>query len=299
MVGLGVPEYPVTAAAAWGNTLSGLPTIDRVVRGLVPGHVRQWQNIAPDIEQLALDHHYISIHLGGPKILTRRGDGGAQIADAAEGSHSIVPAGSAYRWETRGPINFMHIYIAPNTLAQVIAHAFDRDPSRIALAPALGCDDRLVASLGAALCDELGHENPQQAYIDDLMHLIICRTLRLHSNARGGLMPAQHALPPYRLRRAIDFMEENIARQIGVTEIADASGISLFHFSRSFRAATGKSPYSYLLNRRIEMAKARLLSGDDCVKTVAAECGFANSKQLSRMFKREAGLSPTTFRRRR
>lgn len=289
----------LTPAAAWGDTLHGRPVVDRVVRGLVPGHVRLWRDIAPDIDQSALDHHYISFHLGGGKSMTRRGDGCAQSVDAVLGSHSVVPAGAAYLWETRGPINFMHVYIAPRTLSDVVAHAFDRDPAHVALTPALGHDDRLIASLGMALCDELLHEQPQQAYIDDLMHLLVCRALRLHSNARDGLSPAQHALPPYRLRQALKFMEANLSRPIGVTEIAGAAGISLFHFSRSFREATGSSPYAHLLHRRIECAKTKLLFGNEPVATVAAACGFASAKQFSRMFARETGVSPATFRRRR
>lgn len=294
-----MPEQALISASTWGDTLPGRPVVDRVVRGLVPGLVRQWQDIAPDIEQVALDHHYLSIHLGGGKSMTRRGDGGAESVDAVAGSHSIVPAGAAYRWETRGPINFMHIYLEPRTLAHVVAHAFDRDPAHVALDPALGHDDRLIASLGTALFDELVHEQPQQAYVDDLMHLLICRALRLHSNARGDLAGAQHALPPYRLRRAIDFMEANLSRSIGVTEIAGAAGVSLFHFSRAFREATGRSPYAWLLHRRIECAKTRLLFGDEPVAAVAAGCGFASAKQFSRMFARDAGVSPATFRRRR
>lgn len=290
---------PQLAPAIWGESLSGQPMLDREVRGLVPALVRRWRDIVPDIDQAALDHHYISVHLGGPKTLSRRGDGAALVRSVPNGAHSVVPAGAAFRWETRGPIDFMHIYLAPRTLSDVVTQAFDRDPAYVAFEPGLGSNDPLIRSLGVALLDELTHGEQQQAYIDDLMHLIVCRALRLHSNARSSAVAAQHALPPFRLRRAVEFIDANLAATIGVADIANASGVSIFHFSRAFREATGRSPYAYLLERRIETAKTILLIEDGPLGDIAARCGFASANQFSRMFKRETGLPPAAFRRQR
>jgi AraC family transcriptional regulator len=284
--------------ATWSARLSAAPILDRSVKALVPGLVRRWQGIDPDIDQAALDSHFISLHLGGAKRLRRRGEGKNLCCETAGDAHSIVPAGASFHWQTDGPVDFVHIYFAPATLAGVIAETFDRDPARVSLQDALGERDPLLATLARSLLDELSDDGGSCAYLDDLMHLIACRALRLHSNVSASANRAQHALAPFRLRRAIDFIEEHLPEAIGVTEIAQASGVSPFHFSRAFRQATGKPPYAYLLERRIARARAMLASGGS-LGEIARLCGFASLGQFSRAFRRETGMTPTLFRERR
>lgn len=263
---------------------------------MLPATVRRWCDVAPDIDQVALDRHYLSIHLGGSKRLLRRGEGGTAVREVKSGAYSIVPAGAAFRWETAGPIDFMHVYFDPKSVDGVVERVFDRDPAGVRLEDSLGGDDPLIRSLGDNLLDELAEVEPQQAYLDDLLRLLLCRALRLHSNARQSQALAKHSLAPYRLRRALDFIEANLAETIGVGDIADASGVSRFHFSRAFHRATGKAPYAYLLDRRIAAAKMLLMHSDLALIEVGARCGFSSASQFSRMFKSETATTPSAFR---
>ena len=284
------------APEAWARTLSGAPILDRGLTGLVPATVRRWSGIDPDIDQFALDSHFVSIHLGGSKRLVRRGEGRTAIREVVSGAYSVVPAGAAFKWDTHGPVDFMHVYFDPRVVDGVIERAFDRDPSGVALEENLGEDDPLIRTLAGHLLAELAEPDQQQAYIDDLLQLFLCRTLRLHSNARGSRPTARHALAPFRLRRALDFIEANLARHISVSDIAEAGGISRFHFSRAFQRATGKAPYAYLLERRIAAAKTLLLHSGLALADVRARCGFASGSQFSRVFKAEVGMTPSAFR---
>ena len=63
------------------------------------------------------------------------------------------------------------------------------------------------------------------------------------------------------LRRARDLMDREYARPLDVPALAQAALMSPAHFSRQFKAAYGESPYSYLMTRRIERAKALLRRG--------------------------------------
>lgn len=288
-----------TDPASWGRTLTQSPVLDRSIGGLVPVSVRRWRDIPSDIEQAALSDHFVSIHLGGSKRLQRWGEGRHAVEDTLTGAHSVVPAGSAFRWHTTGPVDFVHFYFHPKVVDFVIEAAFDRDRTFVALEPGLGDGDGLIRMLALNLLDELNTDDPQQAYFDDMMHLFLCRILRLHSNARDGSPVARHVLAPYRLRRALDFIETNLATKIGVEEIAQASGVSQFHFSRAFRRSTGRTPYAYLLDRRVQLAKSLLRQTDAALTQVAASCGFSSLAQFSRMFKRCVGLCPRDFRARR
>lgn len=287
-----------TPSAVWAKTLSCAPIVDCRVDGLVPGAVRHWRGVTPEIDQVALDQHYVSVHLGGPKRLWRRGEGAVATRDVGPGDYSVVPAGAAFQWRTIGPIDFVHFYFDPGVLDQVIAGAFDRDPGRILLEDCLGESDPLIRAMALGLLEELTAEDSQQACLDDMLHLLLCRVLRRHSNVRAA-QPARHALAPYRLRRALDFVEAHLGDPIGVADIAGASGFSRYHFSRAFREATGRSPYAFLLEARIAAARHMLLTTQLSLDAIAAQCGFAGTSQLSRMFKREIGVPPQTFRNRR
>lgn len=284
------------APTIWSESLSDMPVLDRRVDGIVPGLVRRWQHIEPEIEQAALDQHFVSIHLGGHKRLSRRGEGPAQVCDVPSGAFSVVPAGAAFHWNTEGPIDFAHIYFAPTILDYVIADVFDRDPSRITLQEGLGAEDPLIGSLALSLLEELGGEDINRAYLDDLMHLLLCRLLRLNSNVGNSADRARHSLAPFRLRSAIAFIEEHLAEPIGVAEIAAASGVSPYHFSRAFRQTTGQPPYAYLLHRRIAKAKRLLVETKSTLTTIARQCGFTSLSQFSRTLRRETGTTPTRFR---
>ena len=283
----------------WGETLAGAPVIDRRIVGPVPAVVRRWKDIPPDIEQHALNQHYLSIHLGGAKRLHRDGEGRRMIQDTGPLSYSVVPAGAAFKWRTEGPIDFMHVYFEAGTIDRFIASEFDRDPGGVDLHDCLGQADDLVTALGDTLISELVSEDPlQQAYVDDVMQLLLFRLLRSHSNAKQPSIRGNHALPPYKLRRALEFIEARLAEPIGVADIAAAVGTSEFHFSRAFRQATGRPPYAYLNEQRILLAQ-RMFKGPALpLETIASLCGFASASHFSRVFRRATGVSPSTYRNR-
>ena len=287
------------APDAWGKCLSGVPVLDRSVQALVPVLVRRWRGIDPQISQAALDEHFVAVHLGGAKRLYRRGEGHHQTRDVAEAAYSVVPAGAAFEWNTEGPVDFAHIYFEPEVVDHVIANAFARDPSSVALQEGLGDSDPLLGTLALSLLEELDTGILHRAYLDDLTHLLLCRILRLHSDADTSMTCARHTLAPFRLRRAIDFIESNLSEPIGVAEIALASGISAYHFSRAFRQATGRAPYAYLTERRISCAKAMLTKQEVSLTAIAEHCGFSSLSQFSRMFRQESGMTPSSFRDRR
>lgn len=284
---------------SWGDSLEARPMLDHKLGGAVPALVRRWRGIGAEIDQAPLDQHYLSIHLGGAKRLHRDGEGQRLICDTRPTAHSFVPAGAAYRWRTEGPVDFMHVYVAPRTLDRFITSSFDRDPRGAELRACLGESQPLIDALAAALLDELTDpDGVQQAYIDDLMHLLMFRLLRCYSNVGSITRPTQHALAPHRLRAAIDFIETHLAEPIGVAEIAAAAGMSPFHFSRAFRLATGAPPYAYLLDRRIAAAKLRLAAPGASLAEIARACGFGGASQFSRMFKSATGINPSRFRQR-
>lgn len=100
-----------------------------------------------------------------------------------------------------------------------------------------------------------------------------------------------------RLRRARDRMDRDYAQPLDLTRLARTALMSPGHFSRSFRAAFGQTPHTYLMTRRIERAKA-LLRGDLSVTEVCYAVGFSSLGSFSSRFTEVAGVSPSEYRAR-
>ncbi|WP_225834911.1 helix-turn-helix domain-containing protein [Streptomyces sp. NK08204] len=101
-----------------------------------------------------------------------------------------------------------------------------------------------------------------------------------------------------RLRRARDRMDREYAEPLDMTELARGALMSPGHFQRSFRKAFGETPYSYLMTRRVERAKALLRRGDLSVTEVCLAVGFTSLGSFSSRFTELVGQTPSAYRAR-
>ncbi|MDH6133379.1 transcriptional regulator GlxA family with amidase domain [Kitasatospora sp. MAA4] len=101
-----------------------------------------------------------------------------------------------------------------------------------------------------------------------------------------------------RLRRARDAMDRDYAQPLDVPALARVALMSPGHFSRSFRAAFGETPYGYLMTRRIERAKALLRRGDLSVTEVCFAVGCSSLGSFSSRFTELVGETPSAYRAR-
>jgi AraC-like DNA-binding protein len=99
-----------------------------------------------------------------------------------------------------------------------------------------------------------------------------------------------------RLRRARDRMDREYAQPLDVRALARTALMSSAHFSRRFREAYGETPYSYLMTRRIERAKALLRRGELSVTDVCFEVGCTSLGSFSARFTELVGQTPSAYR---
>lgn len=104
-------------------------------------------------------------------------------------------------------------------------------------------------------------------------------------------------LPAWKLRRVNDFIEANLDHDIRLSDLAALTGLSVFHFSRVFKLATGSTPYHYVSVRRMTHCCRLLASGDLDMASVALACGFANQSHFTSAFTKAMGISPGRYRR--
>ncbi|MEV0588886.1 helix-turn-helix transcriptional regulator [Nonomuraea sp. NPDC050310] len=93
-------------------------------------------------------------------------------------------------------------------------------------------------------------------------------------------------------------MDRKYAEPLDVPALARVALMSPGHFSRSFRAAYGETPHSYLMTRRIERAKALLRRGDVSVTEACFAVGCSSLGSFSARFTELVGESPSAYRAR-
>ena len=112
------------------------------------------------------------------------------------------------------------------------------------------------------------------------------------------MMPVMDRDDLVRLRRARDRMDREYAQPLDVEALARTACMSSGHFSRSFRAAYGETPYNYLMTRRIERAMTLLRRGDMSVTDVCFEVGCSSLGTFSTRFTELVGETPSAYRAR-
>ena len=101
-----------------------------------------------------------------------------------------------------------------------------------------------------------------------------------------------------RLRKAKDRMDREFDQPLDVPALARSAAMSTGHFSRSFKAAFGENPHSYLMTRRIERAKALLRGGEISVTDACFAVGCTSLGSFSTRFTELVGESPSAYRAR-
>lgn len=96
---------------------------------------------------------------------------------------------------------------------------------------------------------------------------------------------------------ALIYIREHLFEDLPISQIASKVGLSVAHFSRSFRGRTGFSPHEYILLHRIDEAKALLHSTKLTIKEIAFRIGYHSEVNFITSFTDKVGLSPTLFRR--
>jgi len=104
-------------------------------------------------------------------------------------------------------------------------------------------------------------------------------------------------LASWQVTRIDKFIEKNIDQCIRTTELASLLGLSVSHFSHSFKKTTGATPLMYVAATRVEAARQHMLRSDEPLSEIALRHGFCDQSHFCRVFRRETGLAPLAWRK--
>ena len=102
--------------------------------------------------------------------------------------------------------------------------------------------------------------------------------------------------PKLRMQKVLGFIEENIEETILLASLAALARMSVCYFVRRFKQTTGKSPYQFVLERKIDHAKSLLTTTDLPLVEIALRCGCSSQSHFTTVFKQFTAQTPKRYR---
>ena len=215
---------------------------------------------------------------------------------------AIVPAEEESQWEHEGPHEMVHFYISSRFLEALAGEIYGVEGSLVELPEAGFHDDPTIERYAMVFRDRLLDPDPMiELELNAAAQLLGAHLLRKYSNLAGRSMsPANQKgsapLSPMQIRRVRDYVQANLARDMGLAELAEQAQLSPHYFSMRFKRTLGVSPHRYVLRERIQEAQRRLAARHASISEVALSLGFSDQSHFSQTFRKLTGTTPKRFK---
>lgn len=238
-------------------------------------------------------HHTISLYLDGS---VRRLDGSLGVGST--GALCLLPAEGESFWQVVQATEFVHLYVSRARYQRFAAEVFDRDARSLTLPDRSFMADPFVAEvINRAILPQDWGQRASRLMMAQAGDLILTDLMRKHGPVRNAAAPAvTGGLAPHVLRRVQDLIDSDPAADLSIDRLAQAAGLSPYHFARMFRLSTGQTPHRHVMERRLLAARTALADGRQSMTEIAADCGFSSPAHFAAQFKARFGVSPSTLR---
>jgi AraC family transcriptional regulator len=153
--------------------------------------------------------------------------------------------------------------------------------------------------LARLAADEVERPRRGEMLIDGLLTALLGEVFATApEHARNGdLDISKGGLSPHLLGAVKAHVHANLARHVGVTELAETAGLSESWFGRAFKLSVGETPQRWQARIRLEAARDLMRDPDLALAEIADATGFADQAHLSRAFRVRFGQPPSAWRR--
>jgi AraC family transcriptional regulator len=248
------------------------------------------------VEVDAYRHTTVSVHFGPSVDIAYRGGGSRHRGRSVHGDVFVIPANTPTVWEMKGRDTALAIGVSPE-LMNSVAEQSGLDPARVEIRTRFQVRDAQLESVAWALKAEIECGYPSgRLYLDSLAISIAARLVRSHSSASPDPGMRNGRVPGRRLKNVLAYIEENLARDVSLAELASVANLSATHFKSLFRESAGLPVHQYVIRRRVERARSLLGETELPISQIALETGFAHQSHLARHMRRVLGVSPKELR---
>jgi len=127
--------------------------------------------------------------------------------------------------------------------------------------------------------------------------LLGAATLEAPSSGWAGPVRGEFGTLPWgRLRRVIEYIQQNLDKELTLAELAALVYMSPYHFARLFKLSTGVPPHRFVIRQRIARASAILATQDLSIAQISRLVGFGTASHFTTVFRRVTGITPKGYR---
>jgi AraC family transcriptional regulator len=224
-----------------------------------------------------------------------RGSQGLRSEDVSAGTVAICEFNHGRQFEMRNDAEF-GIVMLPNEVLERVGEKTRNVRPELQTREVLD-DSTLRRLVEILLGEKQSGFRSGMLFLDSVTTTLASYLLRHYSVASAALENFTGGLAPSVLRRCLESIESRLEGNLRLNDLAQEAAMSTSHLIRSFRQSTGKTPYQYLLHRRIERARSLMRDLHAPLTQVAIASGFADQHHLARVFRRVTGVTPTSYRR--
>jgi len=247
--------------------------------------------ITPPIPRL-----YVAIHVGRSVYMDCERDGKKHSGWGVHGDIDIVPAGTKAIWEPRDHDTALVLGVEDQLLWRA-AEEYGLQPARLEMINRFQIRDAQLENIGWALKAEMEGGYPSgRIFMDSMATALAARLVRRHSSLANAQTNEKASMSGKRLRQVLSHIEDNLNRDLSLTEISVVAGVSVSHCKTIFRQAMGVPVHQYVIQRRVERARALLCESEMGISQIAQQTGFAHQSHLTSHMRRILGTSPRMVR---
>jgi AraC family transcriptional regulator len=160
-----------------------------------------------------------------------------------------------------------------------------------------GTPDPVLYHLTQMLLPSFGSHEPIPDLFFDHFVLMLCgRLVYTYSSVKAVAGTYRGGLAPWQARRARELLDQHLSGNLRLATLAHECGLSVSHFTRSFKRSFGSSVHRYLIRQRVETAKTMLRYSTCSLTEIALHSGFSDQPAFSRTFSAVVGTPPGKWR---
>jgi|SRR5215472_1764809 len=244
----------------------------------------------------------VAIHIGAATKLNCRRDGKRYSGTAVHGDIDIIPARTPSHWEMQDQNDAALLVSLPQKLLRTVAEQSGVNAERVEIRDRFQIRDAELEALCWASKREMELRYPSgRLYLEGLALAVASRVVARHSSvaemacARSERLNG--GLNGRRLKQVLAFIEEQLAEDLSLEQIAAVAGVSASHVKTLFRKAMGTPVHQYVIQRRVERAKTLLMQDRLTITEIALAAGFAHQSHMARHMRRVLGVAPRAMKR--
>ncbi|MCI1979033.1 MAG: AraC family transcriptional regulator [Bifidobacteriaceae bacterium] len=110
--------------------------------------------------------------------------------------------------------------------------------------------------------------------------------------------PGAEERRPHVIEDVVAYISQHLSERLTVSELAERSYMSEYHFIRTFKKETGYTPHAYIMEARMNVAKFLLTNSEEPIKVILEKCGFSDLSVFGAAFRKRTGLTASEYRER-